>query len=1070
MSDTNISTEAPSTNPYATPIVAAELGSSSSHVTSSTLLSEINPVHSTSKRLATAFHHLQRIDDNYLFGFLLPTLTAIFKVAFYALVTYLCIQSRIVDFAGVWFANGLSAGYLLSSWCRKEFWILVVGMAAVHVPLQKAQNTWGAAAVYMLMNIAVPLANFLIIGRFANGLAWRDSWLYLNFKRSNSDAWERRNRKMGMTLALGNRTTALVIVLSTVVASFFKGLFGAMLLVKVVYKQPWDIYPRQLLRLFSAEWLGLILLIPFFIALGFQTSVQAPKPKTAPWKFTIALLCPLTIVLNELLTPSTVYANTGDPLPFLSYFLSFPIILCCGVIAGPVGFTFSTLCQGIAAVVSIMVIPTRPQDPAQLNFFLNIAAAKLSRLQFFLAVVVITSLVFIVMQEQKEKAYRELEMANREKSAFMAFLCHELRNPLHAIMNVGAFLKEESLARQNANDWPKHLKRGNISEGDALGMCDAICESSQYMADLINDVLDTSKFEAGKVQLENQLCNLSQVLNSVVLPVREHLRVRGVEFTLNAQFESQVAHGGLPALVEMDATRFKQVLSNLLSNAVKFTPEGGRVELSVKLDDRLSRRVRNKSATWGTFRNVSNVTFGSISRQQSDPQNSCGTFCFGFPWRPNVAPSDVSLEEIVVVESLPSAQQPSSTEPATTERIVNLLITLTDTGPGIPPDQMSSLFRPYHQAPTSYTTHTSLTSESKAGSEDSGYSTSKVGDMGGTGLGLSIVKQIVDLWGGDVGVESKLGSGSTFSVRLPVLVYSSELRGADGDVVSGMVEEKDGKKDVVGVDIVEPSSAEVQGLTTAMSVDTLSATLLEPSASMTNFHVTSPHSTLSVPSMQPAALPLPPSKPEESDSTAALARLPYSQVHPVLPAPQTTSTTLPIPQQKPPFTSDFADLWVLIVDDSSINRKILSKLMQLLGVTNIHESSNGLEALEAVTRTSLTLDKLSSIPPSSDLLQQLPSASSNQERHKSAISDKFDIIFMDIQMPVLDGVESTRFLRCWGCTIPIVAVTGNHISDKDGFLKHGFDALAPKPFLKVDAERLLRRFCLAEVKKEPLVM
>ncbi|KAJ3412480.1 hypothetical protein HDV05_000682 [Chytridiales sp. JEL 0842] len=956
------------------------------------------------RRMCNVWKKWKAADARYTFGCILPFVTAFLKIVIYLLITRACIQTRIRDFASIWLSNGLTVGLLLSAWCRKEFWILVLLTLASLLPITKASNSWAVTGVFMSINILDCFMAFVIIGRYANGWAWKESWLYLKFRSDVLDNDGRPEKwRSKARLSLGNWKAAAVIVFASVVSAFVRGLIGAALL-PPAYNKPYENYPLQSFRMFCSDGVGHILFIPFFVSLDFETSVPLPNFQSSPWKFTFAIICPLFIIINELLIPNVFFPSI-DNLPFVSYFLSFPVILGCGVVAGPVGYTFSTLCLGICAFLYIVIIPLRPQE---LDTFLDISAARVSRLQLFLIIVVISSLVFIVMQEQKERAYRELERASREKSAFMAFLCHELRNPLHAIMNVGSFLKEQSEERRKSMEGFEQINNVSETAEDEAGMCDAICESSRYMADLINDVLDTSKFEAGKVELEHKPCNLSQIVSSVVLPVREHLRVKGVEFSLDS--------AKMPRLVEMDSTRFKQVLSNLLSNAVKFTPEGGSVKLSVKVDDMESISGDKRRTEEGVTASTNFTSDRPMIRR-----SLFDVFHFFHHHRRNTTTVNAigapSLEEVVVDKSLDSEQQHE-----TSKRLVNLLITLTDTGPGIPSEHLSSLFRPYHQAPIPYTNSSPAAPKSKVGSQDGVYAVSKAGEMGGTGLGLSIVKQIVDLWGGDVSVESKLGAGSTFSVVLPVVLHEGDGHTEDA-------------KDLGATNCESGGTLSLQeGVVKRMdSLKTVTESSLD---TLTPISTSTPHidpTPLSI-SISEVHSPLAPHLPPTIPSLPSVPEPPMTLTPPIPPL---------TPKQNPPPTSDFINLRVLIVDDSSINRKILSKLMQLLGVKTIHESSNGLEALEAVAGTSLSLDKLAATPPS-----------------ESNDVEKFDIIFMDIQMPVLDGTEATRFLRSWGCKTPVVAVTGNHISNKEGFLKNGFDALAPKPFLKADADRLLRSLCL----------
>ncbi|KAJ3412479.1 hypothetical protein HDV05_000681 [Chytridiales sp. JEL 0842] len=968
--------------------------------------------------LSTILSNWRSYDERNTFGLLLPTITLILKLAIFYAVTWLSVRSLTGNFSSFWLSNGLAVGYLLTASDRTEFWLMSVGMIIVQIPCIRELLPWARTVQGIILNILDCLMTFLIIARFGNGWAWRESWLYVNLH--NCD--ESPKRKWGARLSLGNWKTATVIVIAAVWGAFVRGFVGGLVNIWILDAR-WEDYTIIAFRLFCADGLGHIILIPFLVSLKFDTAMAFPTFKQSPFKFTIAILCPITIMLCELYIPKPLVPNGGDQLPFLSYIIQLPVILCCGVIAGPVGFTFCTLCLGVTAYISFGVL-NRSQD---LDEYPKLAAANLFRLQGVLLAVVISSLILIVTQEQKERALQELERANNEKSAFMAFLCHELRNPLHAIMNIGSFLKEQNEKREKGMDGADEIKSDEGLDEDEAGMFDAVCESSRYMVDLINDVLDTSKFAAGKVQLEHQPCNLSHILESVVLPVREHLKVKGVDFKMDAEFECKEGEIELPKLVEMDGTRFKQVLINLLSNAVKFTPEGGSVGLSMKVDG-----AGGGSSVGHLF---------SQTMTASQPRAQRNIFKLFQFFRPHLSSSSLTsnpnaapLDAIIVAESLESPQQPLC-PPVAHAGSVNIRITLTDTGCGIPSEHLPSLFRPYHQAPTPYTKPSPITPKSKPGTPDVGKNGFKVGEMNGTGLGLSIVKQIVDLWGGEVSVESKVGVGSTFTVVLPVILSR------DQEPVEEVLEAaEDSLKEMA----VEGSLCmEAPAVARTDSADTVASPSSDGIEAV--LHQPVPLSPSPVPDTDSA----PPSLPTSAPTTPSEALSPPSspsapQIQPSVSPSISVPTSASAPKEKPPLSSDFADIRVLIVDDSAINRKILSKLVKVLGVKHIQETSNGLEALEAVSGTSLSLDSLSSTPPSADL---------------TSVSS-FDMIFMDIQMPVLDGAESTRLLRSWGCKIPIVAVTGNHISDKDGFLQHGFNALAPKPFLKADAERLLRRWCL----------
>ena len=157
---------------------------------------------------------------------------------------------------------------------------------------------------------------------------------------------------------------------------------------------------------------------------------------------------------------------------------------------------------------------------------------------------------------------RALEVASKHKSDFLANMSHELRTPLNAIVGFSQVLKE------------KLFGPVNDKQDEYL---DDILSSADHLLDLINDILDLSKVEAGQVELEVALFSLREALERGVVMVRERASKNGVslELTLDPNID----------LVEGDERRIRQVVFNLLSNAVKFTPKGGRVEISAARQD-----------------------------------------------------------------------------------------------------------------------------------------------------------------------------------------------------------------------------------------------------------------------------------------------------------------------------------------------------------------------------------------------------------------------------------------------------------------------------------------------------
>jgi len=255
----------------------------------------------------------------------------------------------------------------------------------------------------------------------------------------------------------------------------------------------------------------------------------------------------------------------------------------------------------------------------------------------------------------------ELEDASRMKSEFLANMSHELRTPLNAIIGFSEVLRDGLVGAMS--------DKQRSFTGDIL-------RSGQHLLSLINDILDLSKVEAGKMLLDLDPVEVSSLFVNSLTIVREKAAARNLRLTLEAQ-------DGLGSIM-VDARKVKQIVYNLLSNAVKFTADGGAVTL------RAAKVERSHVGTLG-----------------------------GRPGRAFM-PSENTFEEF-------------------------LEISVTDSGIGIAADDLEHLFKPFSQI-------------------DSGLSRK----FEGTGLGLAMVKLLADLHGGSVAVESGVGTGSRFTVWLPL--------------------------------------------------------------------------------------------------------------------------------------------------------------------------------------------------------------------------------------------------------------------------------------------------------------
>jgi len=163
-----------------------------------------------------------------------------------------------------------------------------------------------------------------------------------------------------------------------------------------------------------------------------------------------------------------------------------------------------------------------------------------------------------LFREIEDKS-RQLEIASQHKSEFLANMSHELRTPLNAIIGFSEVLYEKMF--------------GEINDKQAEYLSD-ILESGRHLLSLINDILDLSKIEAGRMELEPSEFDLPAAIENTLILVRERAQRRGI--TLGRTVDERLG------MIRADERKLKQVLLNLLSNALKFTPEGGQIDVRAR--------------------------------------------------------------------------------------------------------------------------------------------------------------------------------------------------------------------------------------------------------------------------------------------------------------------------------------------------------------------------------------------------------------------------------------------------------------------------------------------------------
>ena len=526
------------------------------------------------------------------------------------------------------------------------------------------------------------------------------------------------------------------------------------------------------------------------------------------------------------------------------------------------------------------------------------------------------------MNQALYEAVRAAETANRAKSTFLSNMSHDIRTPMNAVIGF------TTLAVSNIDNKEKVR--------DYLGK---ILSSSNHLLSLINDVLDMSRIESGKIHLEETEVSLSDVLHDLKTIISGQIHAKQLELYMDAMDVTDED-------VYCDKTRLNQVLLNLLSNAIKFTPAGGTVSVRLK----------------------------------QFPGTKKGS----------------GLYEIRV----------------------------KDSGIGMSQEFIQRIFSPFERERTSTVSRTQ-----------------------GTGLGMAITKNIVDMMGGTIEVRTEQGKGTEFIVRLPLRIQSEQRS------IEKIAELEDLKALVVDDDFNTCDSVTKMLVKVGMRSEwTLSGkeAVLRARQSMElgdAFHAYIIDWRL--PDMNGIEVTRQIRSLGDDTPIIILTAYDWSDIEvearaagvnafcakPLFMSDIRETLMTAIGQKQtgaegrilPEAGSDFSGRCILLVEDNELNREIAEEILKQYGFL-VDIAENGAVAVEKV---------------------------------KNSAPGTYDLVLMDIQMPVMNGYEATEQIRALEdpalAKIRILAMTANAFDeDRKQALKCGMDGFLSKPIVMEELIRTLQ--------------
>ncbi|KAF2169715.1 hypothetical protein M409DRAFT_64754 [Zasmidium cellare ATCC 36951] len=549
-----------------------------------------------------------------------------------------------------------------------------------------------------------------------------------------------------------------------------------------------------------------------------------------------------------------------------------------------------------------------------------------------------------------EQSKKAAEAANESKTLFVANVSHELKTPLNGILGMCAVCMEE--------DDPHKLRR-------SLGI---IYKSGDLLLRTLNDLLTFSTNQVGHqvLMLEEKEFILRDLETQVISIFGEQAKDRRIHLCVAFDETHGDVFGVSGKLRDVtlwgDIHRLLQVIINLVSNSLKFTPENGSVTVTIRcLTERPARRQSVQDHGSQQQRKRDSTMLGSVSS---------GTANF-------INPREAS-----------QAQEKTVAPPG---KDLFIEFEVKDTGPGIAPEDQHRIFEPFVQ-----------------------------GDVGlsrkhsGTGLGLSICSQLASLMRGSIAVKSKLGEGSSFTMKVPLrhVLMRTDTPKSSQDAITNASSTASRRQSLAMGEKPETSSLSRQstGRSSNGGIVAPGTILVDTSA-----------------------------KPKAERKNHDVAPSPTAAKSPDTPLKQAVKqATKEAREGKKQTGQDFSNVRVLVAEDNKVNQEVILRMLKLEKISDVTIAEDGQKALDLVKSESAPAD-LENVRPS---------------------AQPFDLIFMDVQMPNMDGLTSTRLIRQSGFKRPIVALTAfAEQSNIEECYGSGMDYFLAKPIKRPQLKKVLTDYC-----------